>query len=139
PSIAGDEQFGSEYSAEINNGDVDFERTGGSYTFRYVKLELENTHASDLYSVYFDAVEIPLSDINVVCFAEDKSWAVISGNISGYSFTINGGIAENQFEESSNWSANWPGIAYTHDSSIGSPPALPPSVNLVSLRRKGED
>ncbi len=139
PSIAGDEQFGSGYSAVIVNDDVDFERTGGSCTFRYVKLELENTHDLNPYSVYFDAVEIPLTSINAVCFAEDKSWAVISGNISGYSFTVNGGIAENQFEESSNWSTNWPSITYTYDSSIASPPALPPSVNLVSLRRKDED
>ena len=141
PSIAGDEQFGSGHSTEISNDDVDFERTGGSYTFRYVKLWLDNADPNPLnsYSVYFDAVEIPLTSVNAVCFAEDKSWAVISGNMSGYPFAMNGGIAENQFEESSNWSANWPGIAYTHDSSIGSPPALPPSVNLVSLRRKGED
>jgi len=132
----GDQEFGSGYSAEIINGDVNFERIGGSYTFRYVKLWLKNTHDSDSYSVYFDAVEIPLTSINAVCFAEDNSWAVISGNISGYSFTVNGGIAENQFEESSNWFTNWPSITYTHDSSIASPPALPPSVNLVSLKRK---
>jgi len=99
---------------------------------------LDNADLLNPYSVYFDAVEIPLSSINAVCFAEDKSWAVISGNISGYSFTINGGIAENQFEQSSNWSTNWPSVAYTHDSSIAPPPALPPSVNLVSLKRKGE-
>ncbi len=143
PSIAGDEQFGSGYSAEIINGDVDFERTGGSYTFRYVKLWLKNTNALDYsYLVYFDAVEIPLTSINAVCFAEDKSWAVISGNVAqdaSDEIAVSGGIAENQFEQSSNWSTNWPSITYTHDSSIASPPALPPSVNLVSLRRKGED
>jgi hypothetical protein len=141
PSIAGDEQFGSGYSAAIDD-DVDFKRTGGSYTFRYVKLELENTHDSIFYSVNFDAVEIPLTGINAVCFAEDKSWAVISGNVgqdASDEIAVSGGIAENQFEESSNWSTNWPSITYTHDSSIASPPALPPSVNLVSLRRKGED
>ncbi len=142
PSIAGDEQFGSGHSTEIDNIDVDFERTGGSYTFRYVKLGLENTHDLDSYSVNFDAVEIPLTSINAVCFAEDKSWAVISGNVGqdgSDEIALSGGIAENQFEESSNWSTNWPSITYTHDSSIASPPALPPSVNLVSLRRKGED
>jgi len=133
--VAGDEKFGPDYSTTIND-DVDFERTGGSYTFRYVKFWLYNIHDSDSYLVYFDAVEIPLTSINAVCFAEDNSWAVISGNISGYSFAVNGGIAENQFEQSSNWFTNWPSITYTHDSSIASPPALPPSVNLVSLKRK---
>jgi len=138
----GDQEFGSGYSAEIINGDVDFERTEGSYTFGYVKFWLKNTNALDSYLIYFDAVEIPLSDINAVCFAEDKSWAVISGNVgqdASDEIAVSGGIAENQFEQSSNWSTNWPSITYTHDSSIASPPALPPSVNLVSLRRKGED
>ncbi|MBA7634152.1 hypothetical protein ES703_41731 [subsurface metagenome] len=134
--VPGDQEFGSGYSTEIINDDVDFERTEGSYAFRYVKLWLENTHDSNSYPVYFDAVEIPLTDLNAVCFAQNKSWAVISGNISGYPFTVNGAISENQFEQSSNWSINWPSITYTHDSTLTSNPALPPSMNLVSLKRR---
>ncbi|GAF91064.1 unnamed protein product, partial [marine sediment metagenome] len=67
PSIAGDEQFGPGWTTFIDNSDpLDFIRGAGPYTFRYVKLELENTHASDFYSVYFDAVEIPLTSVNAV-------------------------------------------------------------------------
>ena len=135
--VTDDQQFGSDYTTEIFNEDPPlFLRGEGSYTFRYIKLWLQNTEPLNAYPVYFDAVEIPLSSINAVCFAEDKSWAVISGNISGYSFPVNGGIAENQFEQSSNWSINWPSITYIHDSTLASPPSLPPSVNLVSLKRK---
>ena len=142
--VTGDQQYGSDWTTEINGDPPDFIRGEGSYTFRYVKLWLRNTHTSDSYPVYFDAVEVPLTvealltSINAVCFAQDNSWAVISGNISGYSFTVNGGVAENQFEQRSNWFTNWPSIAYVHDSNIASPPGLPPSVNLVSLKRKGE-
>ena len=138
PSTVGDQQFGSDYTTEINDDLPDFVRGEGPHTFRYVKLWLDNADSSNPYSVYFDAVEIPLTSINAVCFAQDNSWAVISGNISGYSFTVNGGVAENQFEQRSNWFTNWPSIGYVHDSSIASPPALPPSVNLASLKRKSE-
>ncbi|TET44432.1 hypothetical protein E3J59_05085 [Candidatus Aerophobetes bacterium] len=134
--VADDQKFGPDYTTEINGDPPDFIRAEGSYTFRYVKLWLKNTHDSDSYAVYFDAVEIPLTDLNAVCFAQNKSWAVISGNISGYPFTVNGAISENQFEQSSNWAINWPNITYTHDSTLASNPALPPSVNLVSLKRK---
>ena len=137
PSIMTDDvQFGSDYSAMTMDDDITFVLGVDSLTFKYIKFNLQNNSTTTDYTVSFDAVEVQLTEISAVCFAQNKSWAVISGNISGYPFAVNGAISENQFEQSSNWAINWPNITYTHDSTLASNPALPPSVNLVSLKRK---
>lgn len=100
-----------------------------------------------------DAVEIPITDMDeIAIFAENGSWYVISGNGASENndqqepFTLNVAISEQNFEDMSKWDgtdplleeATWNDITYTYDSSLKSnpPPSLPPSVNLVSLKRK---
>jgi hypothetical protein len=137
PSImSNDVKFDSNYIAETIDEDIIFDREAGPLTFRYIKLNLQNNSATNDYTARFDAVEVQLTEINAFCFAQDNSWAVVSGNLSGYPFIVNGAISENKLEHNSNWSSNWPSITYTHDSTLPSNLALPPSVNLVSLKRK---
>ncbi len=98
-----------------------------------------------------DAVEIPITNMDkMAIFAENGSWYLIAGNEAlgnndqQESFTLNVAISEQNFEDISKWDgtdpllqeATWNDITYTHDSTLASNPALPPSVNLVSLKRK---
>ena len=98
-----------------------------------------------------NAVEVPIADMDeIAVFAENGSWYVISGNGASVNndqqepFTLNVAISEQNFEDMSKWDgtnpleATWNDITYTYDSSLKSnpPPSLPPSVSLVSLKRK---
>jgi len=98
--------------------------------------------------IEIDAVEILITGINkTVIFAENGSWYVIAGNGASAnndqqeSFTLNVALSEKNLEDMSKWNgsnpqeATWDKIIYTYDSSIASTLALPPSVNLISLRR----
>ena len=112
------------------------------FNFTHIKIELIGFGLGPSW-VRFDSVEVPLTHIeNTLFFAEgeDKSWAVIPGNLSAtenYAFTINGSIAEGAQEQTANWSSKWPKITYTYSSNLANnpPPYLPTSVNLISLRR----
>jgi len=100
-----------------------------------------------------DAIEVPITNMDrLAIFAENGSWYVIAGNGASVNnnqqepFTLNVAISEQNFEDMSKWDgtdlllqeATWNDITYTYDSSLqsNSPPGLPPSVNLVSLKRK---
>jgi len=125
-------------------------------SFSRIKLTATGGGAGDDPAgwIEVDAVEVPITDMDrTAIFAENGSWYVIAGNGASTdndqqeSFTLNVAISEQNFEDMSKWDgthpllqeATWDDITYIHDSSlkINSPPSLPPSVNLVSLKRKG--
>lgn len=98
-----------------------------------------------------DAVEIPIANMDkMAIFAENGSWYVIAGNgASGNNdqqelFTLNGALSQEKLEDMTKWTdgsggeADWDQITYVYDSDLVTtpPPGLPPSVNLVSLKRK---
>jgi len=97
-----------------------------------------------------DAVEIPIRDMDrMAIFAENGSWYVIPGNgASAYNdqqepFTLGGALSQEELEDRTKWNdgsgeADWSQITYVYDSDLATtpPPNLPPSVNLVSLKRK---
>jgi len=118
----------------------------------------------NLGSEGFDAIEIPIYAVDAALFAEEGSLKVVTGggvvqvedilpNNNAYepdaggpktpgdsgSFDRRlffwGTLTETEWTESI---PNWGYIAYAYDSNLPSnpPPALPPSVNLVSLKRK---
>jgi len=104
--------------------------------------------------IQVDAVEVPITDMDrMAIFAENGSWYLIAGygasenNDQQEPFTLNGALSQEELEEMTKWTdgsgreADWDQISYVYDSDLVTtpPPALPPSVNLVSLRRKGED
>ncbi|GAI58708.1 unnamed protein product, partial [marine sediment metagenome] len=101
--------------------------------------------------IQVDAVEIPNRDMDrTAIFAEDGSWYVIAGNGTSVNnnqqepFTLNGALSQEELEEMTKWTdgsgreADWDQITYVYDSDLVTtpPPGLPPSVNLVSLKRK---
>jgi len=101
--------------------------------------------------IQVDAVEIPNRDMDrTAIFAENGSWYVIAGNGATVNnnqqepFTLNVAISQEELEEMTKWTdgsgkeADWDQITYVYDSDLVTtpPPALPPSVNLVSLKRK---
>jgi len=87
-------------------------------------------------------VEVPISEVNALCFAQDRSWVVIPGNVNGYPLEVKGTIAENEFDIDKERPSLWPDLTYAYDPDLDSNPppdwieTLPSSVNLVSLRRK---
>jgi len=97
-----------------------------------------------------DAVEIPIRDMDrMAIFAENGSWYVIPGNgASAYNdqqepFTLGGALSQEELEDRTKWNdgsgeADWSQITYVYDSDLATtpPPKLPPSINLVSLKRK---
>jgi len=107
-------------------------------SFTHIKIELVGFGLGASW-ISFDSVEVPLTNIeNIVCFAQDKSWAVIPGNINGYPLAISGAIAEDNFDKNKEQSSKWPQLSYTYDSNLSSNnlSLLPPSVNIVSLKRE---
>jgi len=122
-------------------------------------------HTFDLSNEQLDAIEVALYGINACLFAENDSLKVVTGgevdqdnsilpNNDAYktcgtpsgtdgNLTFWVTLAECFHEPIDEWtgtgaSSKWPNIVYTYDSALASnpPPHLPPSVNLVSLRRK---
>ena len=98
-----------------------------------------------------DAVEVPITDMDrTAIFAENGSWYVIAGNGASVNnnqqepFSLNGALSQEELEKMTKWTdgsggeADWDQITYVYDSDLVTtpPPALPPSVNLVSLKRK---
>jgi len=112
----------------------------------------------------FDAIEIPIYGIDAALCAEERSLKVVTGggvnqvedilprnnayqpDVGGLKIPSDSGsterklffwgtLAETEWEEVV---LGWGYIAYVYDSNLSSnpPPSLPPSVNLVSLRRK---
>jgi len=111
----------------------------------------DGTGADPVGWVQVDAIEVPITNIDrMAIFAENGSWYIIAGNGASAnndqqeSFTLNLAISEQNFEDKSKWDgtdpglqeATWNDITYMHDSTLAFNPALPPSVNLVSLKRK---
>jgi len=161
----GDIQFGSTIipTIDIHNEDTDFVSDTG-LTLRYVKIYLKDCSGGPgggwTSPFQVDAIRLSLVGgeggdgtyngkplINGLFYAQEQSWAVISGDetaVSPYAIVIGGCIAEKTQEESNNWS-DWsetrpepdpnPYIYYIYDSTISSN-HLPSSVNLVSLKRK---
>lgn len=123
---------------------------GSPVTFQYIKIWLHITStAADVFQLQRIVVELTGGGteeegtldgkpyINAVSYAQEESWAVIPGNGTAYAIRIGGCIAENKQEDDSNWLPDWDGIHYVYDDLSSNPPShLPPSVNLVSLRRK---
>jgi|GEM_PF-1624575 len=128
--------------------------------FRYLRISLEGDEDADddQGSLSIDSIEIILEGVEggVAVFSEEANWAIIPGNgvnssnnqPAGLPLTFNGAFSEQRWEEKSKWDgtvsgdgqADWPNTIYRYDSNLSdpsnSPPSLPPSVNLVSLKRK---
>ncbi|MEA3485205.1 MAG: hypothetical protein U9R03_00665, partial [Candidatus Aerophobetes bacterium] len=145
---ANDILFG-QYTEKIENTDVPL-NLDYPVNFRYIKTWLHTTSSTALTPFQITTITASLAGdgggddgtwgdgkplINTLCFAQRKSWAVIPGNETAYSIVIGGGIAENEQEQSSNWSSWKPYITYKYDPNLSSN-LLPPSVNLVSLKRE---
>jgi len=123
-----------------------------------------NEQDFDLSTEYFDAIEVPIYAVDAALFTEDGALEVVSGggvaqdesilpnnnayepesteprtpsDSGSYSQRLFfwGTLTETEWTESI---PNWGYIAYAYDSNLrsNSPPNLPPSVNLVSLKRK---
>ncbi len=120
-----------------------------------------------LASEGFDAIEIPIYAVDAALFTEDGSLEVVTGGGMAQDESIlpNNNAYEPESTEprtpsdsgsysqrlffwgtlaETEWTGSipeWGYIAYAYDSNLSShsPPALPSSVNLVSLRRKSED
>jgi len=121
-------------------------------TYRFIKIHLVDQRESPgegwISPFQVDAIKISLGGeggdgtyngrplVNGAFYAQKQSWAVIPGNGDPYPIVIGGCIAENKQEKTIKWS-NWSGISYRYDSNLLSnpPPHLPPSVNIVSLKR----
>ena len=121
--------------------------------FSRIKLTVTGggTGSNPAGSIAVDGVEVPIADMNrTAVFAENGSWYVIPGNgTSPYNdqqepFTIRGALSQEELEETDKWNdgspggeADWDRITYIYDSDLVTTPlAFPPSVNLVSLKRK---
>ena len=118
----------------------------------------------NLSSEGFDAIEVPIYAVDAALFTEDGTLQVVSGggiaqdesilpnnnayepesteprtpsDSGSYSQRLFfwGTLAETEWTETI---SGWQYIAYVYDSNLSSspPPSLPPSVNLVSLKRK---
>ena len=119
----------------------------------------------DLSTEHFDAIEIPIYAVDAALFTQDGSLQVVTGggmdqvesvlpNNNAYKPLDGGGLREPSDSggysqrlffwgtlTETGWTQSIPGwgyIAYAYDSNLSSspPPSLPPSVNLVSLKRK---
>jgi hypothetical protein len=118
----------------------------------------------DLFSEGFDAIEIPIYAVDAALFTENGSIQVVSGGGIAQDASIlpnnnsyqpdtyglktpddSGSYSQRLFFwgtlTETEWTGNIPGwgyIAYAYDDnlSLNPPPSLPPSVNLVSLKRK---
>jgi len=146
-----------------DSGEIDaYIPSSSSYArvFRYLRISLEGDEDADddQGSLSIDSIEITLEGVEggVAVFSEQENWAIIPGNgvnpsnnqPAGLPLTFNGAFSEQRWEEKSKWDgtvsgdgqANWPNTIYRYDSNLSdpsnSPPSLPPSVNLVSLKRK---
>jgi len=125
-------------------------------SFSRIKLTAtgEGTGMDPAGWIQIDAVEIPITDMDgIAIFAENGSWYVIPGNGTSPNnnqqepFSLSVAISEQELEKMSKWNdgstgdADFDQMTYTYDAGLVTvpPPSLPPSVNLVSLRRKGED
>ncbi|MEA1964259.1 MAG: hypothetical protein U9O41_03920, partial [Candidatus Aerophobetes bacterium] len=107
--------------------------------FRYIKLILEGN--GDVGDIRINSLEVVLEGIEggVAVFSEEEEWAIIPGNVSsGLPLVFNVALSEKNLEDKTKWNSKWPNISYTYGSTLDSnpPPHLPPSVNLISLRRK---
>jgi hypothetical protein len=113
----------------------------------------EEVEESPWVWIEVDAIEIPVRGMdNSVIFAENGSWYVIPGDGSSgdnnqpveFPLTVSAALSQEKLEEMSKWNdgsggeGDWDQITYVYDSDLltSPPPALPPSVNLVSLKRK---
>jgi len=124
------------------------------------------THSQefDLSEEHFDAIEVPIYGIDAAVFAEEGSLKVVTGGGVAQDESIlpnnnayqpdagglktpsdSGSFSQRLFFWGTLAEPEWTGIisgwgylAYVYDPNLSSspPPALPPSVNLVSLRRK---
>ena len=118
----------------------------------------------ELSTEYFDAIEVPIYAVDAALFSEDGSLQVVTGGGVGQDQSIlpnnnayqpdadglkepsdSGSYSQRLFFwgtlGETEWTGNIPGwgyIAYAYDSNLSSspPPSLPPSVSLVSLKRK---
>jgi len=124
-----------------------------------------NPQDFNLESEGFDAIEIPIYAVDAALFSEDGSLEVVTGggidqegsilpNNNAYQPESTGGLKKPSDSGSyshrlffwgtlaeTEWTGNIPGwgyIAYAYDDNLSSspPPSLPPSVSLVSLKRK---
>jgi len=143
------------------SGEIDAYIPGSSSyarVFRYLRISLEGDEDADddQGSLSIDSIEITLEGVEggVAVFSEEENWAIIPGNgvnssnnqPAGLPLTFNGAFSEQRWEEKSKWDgtvsgdgqADWPNTIYRYDPNLSSnpPPSLPPSVNLVSLKRK---
>ncbi|MFQ5822040.1 MAG: hypothetical protein ACE5I5_18800, partial [Candidatus Heimdallarchaeota archaeon] len=143
------------------SGDIDaYIPSSSSYArvFRYLRISLKGDGDADddQGSLSIDSIEIILEGVEggVAVFSEEENWAIIPGNgvnssnnqPAGLPLTFNGAFSEQRLEEKSKWDgtvsgdgqADWPDTIYRYDSNLSSnsPPSFPPSVNLVSLKRK---
>ena len=123
------------------------------------------TQDFDLSSEGFDAIEVPIYAVDAALFTENGTIQVVTGggiaqdesilpNNNAYQPESTGGLkvpsdsggySQRLFFWGTLTETEWTGtisgwqyIAYAYDDNLSSspPPALPPSVNLVSLRRK---
>jgi len=119
----------------------------------------------NLSSEGFDAIELPIYAVDAALFTEDGTLEVVSGggvgqdksilpNNNAYQPESTGGLRvpgdSGSYSQrlffwgtlaETEWTGNIPGwgyIAYAYDDNLSSspPPSLPPSVSLVSLKRK---
>ncbi|TKJ42911.1 hypothetical protein CEE35_09340 [Candidatus Aerophobetes bacterium Ae_b3b] len=145
------------------SGEIDIDAyipSSSSYArvFRYLRISLKGDGDADddQGGLSIDSIEITLEGVEggVAVFSEEENWAIIPGNglnssnnqPAGLPLTFKGAFSEQKWEEKSKWDgtvsgdgqADWPNTIYRYDSNLSSnsPPALPPSVNLVSLKRK---
>ncbi|RLE09740.1 hypothetical protein DRJ00_03385, partial [Candidatus Aerophobetes bacterium] len=143
-----------EVTTPVLEQDVDFV-SENPITCRFVKIYLEDQRENpgEGWEAPFkiDAIKVLLKGgaggdgtwngepvVSGLFYAQEKSWAVIPGNFpdkdKDYPIVIGGCIAENEQEQSEKWS-DWSDISYIYED-LATPPYLPPSVNLVTLRRK---
>lgn len=139
-----------------SSSEVVFETPSTFRSFSRIKLTATGggTGIDPAGWIEINAVEIPTRDMDgMAILAENGSWYLISGNGTSpnndqqESFSLSVALSEQELEKMSKWNdgsgfgeADFNQIAYTFDADLVTvpPPALPPSVNLVSLKRKGE-
>ena len=141
------------YGPDSGTTTIELETPSAFRSFSRIKLTATGagTGTDPAGWIKVDAVEIPIRDMDrMAIFAENGSWYVIPGNGASVNnnqqelFTLNVAIAQEELEEMTKWTdgsgreADWDQVTYVYDSDLVTtpPPALPPSVNLVSLKRK---